>query len=92
MGRALSRDSRDRVVADVKGALSCRRAAERFGVSAVCFPINHPDRESQQRRAGSAIAVRLPITGPSALHQKLPFRRGERHRESASHRVVFKRR
>ena len=34
MGRALSRDLRDRVVAAVDGGLSCRRAAERFGVSA----------------------------------------------------------
>lgn len=34
MGRALSRDLRDRVVAAVEGGLSCRRAAERFGVSA----------------------------------------------------------
>lgn len=34
MGRALSRDLRDRVVAAVEGGLSCRAAAERFGVSA----------------------------------------------------------
>lgn len=34
MGRALSRDLRDRVVAAVDGGVSCRRAAERFGVSA----------------------------------------------------------
>lgn len=34
MGRALSRDLRDRVVAAVEGGLSCRQAAERFGVSA----------------------------------------------------------
>jgi len=34
MGRALSRDLRDRVVAAVEGGVSCRRAAERFGVSA----------------------------------------------------------
>ncbi len=34
MGRALSRDLRDRVVAGVDGGLSCRAAAERFGVSA----------------------------------------------------------
>jgi transposase len=34
MGRALSRDLRDRVVAAVDGGLSCRAAAERFGVSA----------------------------------------------------------
>jgi transposase len=33
MGRALSRDLRDRVVAAVEGGVSCRRAAERFGVS-----------------------------------------------------------
>ncbi len=31
MGRALSRDLRDRVVAAVEGGLSCRQAAERFG-------------------------------------------------------------
>lgn len=34
MGRALSRDLRDRVVAAVDGVLSCRAAAERFGKSA----------------------------------------------------------
>ena len=34
MGRALSRDLRDRVVSAVEGGLSCRAAAERFGVSA----------------------------------------------------------
>ena len=34
MGRALSRDLRDRVVAAVESGMSCRRAAERFGVSA----------------------------------------------------------
>lgn len=34
MGRALSRDLRDRVVAAVAGGVSCRRAAERFVVSA----------------------------------------------------------
>ncbi len=34
MGRALSRDLRNRVVAAVQGGMSCRRAAERFGVSA----------------------------------------------------------
>lgn len=34
MGRALSRDLRDRVVAAVAGGLSCRQAAQRFGVSA----------------------------------------------------------
>ncbi len=34
MGRALLRDLRDRVVAAVEGGLSCRAAAERFGVSA----------------------------------------------------------
>ena len=34
MGRALSRDLRDRAVAAVEGGVSCRRAAERFGVSA----------------------------------------------------------
>lgn len=34
MGRALSRDLRDRVVAAIEGGLSCRAAAERFGVSA----------------------------------------------------------
>jgi transposase len=34
MGRALSRDLRDRVVAAVEGGASCRQAAERFGVSA----------------------------------------------------------
>lgn len=34
MGRALSRDLRDRVVAAVGGGLSCRAAAERFGVRA----------------------------------------------------------
>ncbi|WP_326523579.1 helix-turn-helix domain-containing protein, partial [Sphingomonas sp.] len=34
MGRALSRDLRDRVVAVVEGGVSCRQAAERFGVSA----------------------------------------------------------
>ena len=34
MGRSLSRDLRDRVVAAVEGGLSCRRAAARFGVSA----------------------------------------------------------
>ena len=34
MGRALSRDLRERVVAAVEDGMSCRRAAERFGVSA----------------------------------------------------------
>jgi len=34
MGRALSRDLRDRVVAAVESGLSCRAAAARFGVSA----------------------------------------------------------
>jgi transposase len=34
MGRALSRDLRDRVVAAVERGLSCRAAAGRFGVSA----------------------------------------------------------
>lgn len=34
MRRALSRDLRDRIVAAVEGGLSCRQAAERFGVSA----------------------------------------------------------
>ncbi len=34
MDRALSRDLRDRVVAAIEGGVSCRRAAERFGVSA----------------------------------------------------------
>lgn len=34
MGRAPSRDLRDRVVAAVETRVSCRRAAERFGVSA----------------------------------------------------------
>lgn len=33
MGRALSRDLRDRVVAAIEGGLSCRQAARRFGVS-----------------------------------------------------------
>lgn len=32
MGRALSQDLRDRVVAAIDGGLSCRAAAERFGV------------------------------------------------------------
>jgi transposase len=34
MGRVLSQDLRDRVVAAVAGGLSCRQAAVRFGVSA----------------------------------------------------------
>ena len=34
MGRALSQDLRDRVVAAVEGGVSCRQAAVRFGVSA----------------------------------------------------------
>ena len=34
MGRALSRDLRERVVAAVESGLSCRAVAERFGVSA----------------------------------------------------------
>jgi transposase len=34
MGRALSRDLRDRVVAAVERGVSCRRAAERFGSAA----------------------------------------------------------
>ncbi|WP_367179600.1 helix-turn-helix domain-containing protein, partial [uncultured Sphingomonas sp.] len=34
MGRALSRDLRERVVAAVESGLSCRAAAVRFGVSA----------------------------------------------------------
>lgn len=34
MRRALWRNLRDRVVAAVEGGLSCRQAAERFGVSA----------------------------------------------------------
>ena len=34
MGRALSRDLRDRVVAAVEEGVSCRRAAQRLGVSA----------------------------------------------------------
>lgn len=34
MGRILSRDLRDRVVSAVEGGMSCRGAAERFGVSA----------------------------------------------------------
>lgn len=34
MGRMLSRDLRDRVVAAVEGGMSCRQAAMRFGVSA----------------------------------------------------------
>lgn len=34
MGRALSQDLRDRVVAAVDGGVSCRAAAERFGVGA----------------------------------------------------------
>ena len=34
MGRMLSRDLRDRVVAAVESGMSCRAAAERFGVSA----------------------------------------------------------
>ena len=33
MGRMLSRDLRDRVVAAIDSGMSCRRAAERFGVS-----------------------------------------------------------
>lgn len=34
MGRVLSCDLRERVVAAIEGGLSCRAAAERFGVSA----------------------------------------------------------
>jgi transposase len=34
MGRVLSQDLRDRVVAAVEGGMSCRQAALRFGVSA----------------------------------------------------------
>jgi transposase len=34
MGRVLSQDLRERVVAAVEGGLSCRQAAVRFGVSA----------------------------------------------------------
>jgi|AutmiccommunBRH5_1029478.scaffolds.fasta_scaffold05559_2 transposase len=34
MGRGLSQDLRDRVVAAVEGGMSCRQAATRFGVSA----------------------------------------------------------
>jgi transposase len=34
MGRVLSQDLRDRVVAAVEGGMSCRQAAVRFGVSA----------------------------------------------------------
>lgn len=34
MGRALSVDLRDRVVAAIEAGMSCRRAAARFGVSA----------------------------------------------------------
>lgn len=34
MGRMLSKDLRDRVVAAVEGGMSCRQAAARFGVSA----------------------------------------------------------
>lgn len=34
MGRVLSRDLRDRVVAAVEAGMSCRQAAVRFGVSA----------------------------------------------------------
>lgn len=34
MARTLSQDLRDRVVAEIDGGLSCRAAADRFGVSA----------------------------------------------------------
>ena len=34
MGRGLSQDLRDRVVAAVAGGMSCRQAGVRFGVSA----------------------------------------------------------
>ena len=34
MGRTLSQDLRDRVIAAIDGGLSCRAAADRFGVSA----------------------------------------------------------
>jgi len=34
MGRYLSLDLRDRVIAAIEGGMSCRQAAERFGVSA----------------------------------------------------------
>lgn len=34
MGRGLSQDLRDRVVAAVEGGMSCRQAAIHFGVSA----------------------------------------------------------
>lgn len=34
MGRVLSQDLRNRVVAAIEGGMSCRRAAARFGVSA----------------------------------------------------------
>lgn len=73
MGRALSRDSGDRVVADVNGALSSDERPNGSETARCAFPINRPDRERRQRCAGSAITVRLPITGPSAFLTLSPF-------------------
>ena len=50
MGKPLSIDLRERVLASIDGGLSCRQAAARFGVSA-SSAIRWRDR---QRREGSA--------------------------------------
>ncbi len=66
MGRALSRDSRDRVVADVNRAI-VRRAAERLGISAVRFP-------NQPSRSGKAAALRkLGYHSPPPLNRTVRF-------------------
>jgi len=50
MARALSVDLRQRVIAAIDGGLSCRQAAERFGVSAA----SAIGWRSRLKKAGSA--------------------------------------
>ena len=64
---------RDRVVAVVKGGYGTDERPNSSESARCAFPINHPKRERQQRRARSAISVRLPITGPSAFHHVATF-------------------
>jgi transposase len=60
MAKALSVDLRQRVIAAIDGALSCRQAAERFGVSAASAIRHRADELSRRLFPASASSPQRP--------------------------------
>lgn len=75
MPRVLSQDLRERVVAAVDGGMSCRRAAERFGVSAASAPQREPSNG------------RFPISKNPRRNTQSLF--GNRYADDAPHLIIF---